>query len=252
VAHLFQKQRFMPKFINIVCTRAKQGDHANLHRWYNDHVHILMGFAALEKATLYRRVEGAENAAQSSAPDYLCIYEFANQADFMAFETSAARARARQILEGGWGLNGIEITGRTQYQRLGARQNGGANSMPSSAPTSSPTQHHFQSVNVAGFQDDSALARWLSDRSFCAVAADAFSRAHWYSAAALKHADGDSNSDANNSAVREALLHFELDSARPAPLAWTADSSASDFGISPVETTPRWQGIYSILSQWSR
>jgi hypothetical protein len=242
----------MPKFINIVCTRAKQGDHANLHRWYNDHVHILMGFAALEKATLYRRVEGAENATQPGAPDYLCIYEFANQADFMAFETSPARARARQILEGGWGLNGIEITGRTQYQRLGARQNGAANSRWSSASTSSPTQHHFQSVNVAGFQDDSTLARWLSDRSFCAVAADAFSRAHWYSAAALKHADGDSNSDANNSAVREALLHFELDSARPAPLEWAATDSASDFGISPVETTPRWQGAYRVLSQWSR
>jgi hypothetical protein len=239
---------FMPQFINLVCTRAKQGDHANLHRWYNDHVHILMGFAALEKATLYRRVEGAKNAAQASAPDYLCVYAFPNQADFMAFETSAARARARRILEGGWGLNGIEITGRTQYQRLGMRQNGSANS-PS---TSSPTQHHFQSVNVAGFEDDASLARCLSDRSFCAVAADVFSRAHWYSAAALKQADGGGKSDANNTAVREALLHFELDSARPAPLAWTADSSASDFGISPVEATPRWHGIYSILSQWSR
>jgi hypothetical protein len=238
----------MPKFINIVCTRAKQGDHANLHRWYNDHVHILMGFAALEKATLYRRVEGAENATQPGAPDYLCVYEFANQADFMAFETSAARARARQILEGGWGLNGIEITGRTQYQRLGVRQNGGANSMPSSAPTSSPTQYHFQSVNVAGFEDDSALARWLSDRSFYAVAADAFSRANWYTAATLN----DRNGNANSTAVREALVHFELEPTHPAPLAWVGDCSFTDFGISPVEATPRWQGAYRILSQRSR
>ena len=85
----------MKPMINLVATRSKDGDHAALLRWYNDHVNILMGFPALLRANLYRRA----GAAPTSAPEYVCLYEFPSRADFLAFEESDARGQARQVME---------------------------------------------------------------------------------------------------------------------------------------------------------
>ena len=76
----------MHTFVNLVATRCKTGDHAALFRWYNDHIHILMQFDGLQRAALFRRAAVAAAGDGARAPEYLCLYDFASQADFMAFD----------------------------------------------------------------------------------------------------------------------------------------------------------------------
>jgi ATP-dependent helicase/nuclease subunit A len=49
----------MPTLINLVATRCLDGDHAMMFRWYNDHVHLLMGCDALQEATVLGATTGA-------------------------------------------------------------------------------------------------------------------------------------------------------------------------------------------------
>jgi hypothetical protein len=234
----------MPKLINLVATRSKNGDHAALHRWYNDHVHLLMGFEALSQAVLYRRLDTSPPHAPGSAPEYICLYEFPSHADFQAFETSDARVKARQILATGWGRDGIEMTQRTQYLRLGVRTAG--------SPLGQPTVHHFQSLTL-GVSPLPEAARWLSDRIhntlIAGPTATAFSKAVWHRAADATEAGGDT------------LVQIEQAAdATPAFAArdrswWQPESADADpaaFGQAPATVAINWRGVYQCLTRWER
>lgn len=103
----------MRRLINVVGTRAVRGEHEQLVRWYADHVHMLMAFDGLLGAALHRRV-GDDGAA----PDYLCLYDFADRTAFDAYEQSDVHKNAAQDRAQGWGRDGLEITLRTQFERL--------------------------------------------------------------------------------------------------------------------------------------
>jgi hypothetical protein len=242
----------MPKLINLVATRSKNGDHTALHRWYNDHVHLLMGFEGLPQAVLYRRLDTSLTHATNSAPEYICLYEFPSPADFLAFETSDARVKARQILADGWGRDGIEMTQRTQYLRLGSRTAGSW----AGTGQAEPTVHHFQSLALGagpGLWPLPEAARWLSDRVHNAMATGpegtAFSKAVWHRAADATGAGGD------------ALVHIEQAADAPPAFAaknppwWqpgSADANPAAFGQAPATVQIRWQGDYQCLTRWER
>jgi hypothetical protein len=108
----------MPPAINLVCTRCIQGDHLSLRRWYADHVQLLLAAPTLQKALLYRCTQ----VLHGSAPDYFCIYDFAQMDDFFAFEHSPEKAQASVLTNAAAGRSSIEIVQRTQYVRWLHRQ----------------------------------------------------------------------------------------------------------------------------------
>ena len=59
----------MQGMINLVTTRQRTGEPAELLRWYNDHVNLLMGFEDLTGATLYCRT----SADTAAVPEYVCL-----------------------------------------------------------------------------------------------------------------------------------------------------------------------------------
>ncbi len=224
----------MNPFINLVATRSRDGDHAALLRWYSDHVHILMGFPALWRASLYR----SSNDRLSAAPEYVCLYEFPSHADFLAFEESEARSKARQIVEAGWARSGIEITQRTQYQRLGRRS---GNARTPAAPAL--TQLQCLSLGAGSL---SGVSRWLSDRVHQALADAQFGTVAWHRAWDATDAGGD------------ALVLLEAPGANAAREAQWADAwrpvdTRDDaFGQAPSAVAVRWQAPYQRVACWRR
>jgi heme-degrading monooxygenase HmoA len=101
------------RLVNLVGTRAVRGEHDALVRWYADHVHQLMAFDGLLGAALHRRC-----VPHDTAPEYVCLYDFADRMAFDAYERSDAHAAAARDRAAGWGRDGIEITLRTQFERL--------------------------------------------------------------------------------------------------------------------------------------
>jgi heme-degrading monooxygenase HmoA len=112
------------RLINAVGTRTvREGEHALLMRWYADHVHQLMAFDGLFGAVLH---QCATHDPLSTAPPYLCLYEFADRAAFDAYEQSDVHAGAAHDRGLGWGRDGIQIVWRAQFERLYARHAGRA------------------------------------------------------------------------------------------------------------------------------
>lgn len=99
--------------VNLVGTRAVRGEHDALLRWYADHVHQLMAFDDLRGAALHRRC-----GERGDAPQYVCLYDFTDRDAFAAYERSDVHADAARDRLAGWGRDGIEITLRTQFERL--------------------------------------------------------------------------------------------------------------------------------------
>jgi hypothetical protein len=100
--------------INLVCTRATQGDFMALQRWYSDHVLLLMAAPELAQASLYR----CTASLQGAAPDYACVYEFADHAAFLRYEHGEPKAAAAVLTDAAPGRSSIEIVQRTQYARF--------------------------------------------------------------------------------------------------------------------------------------
>ena len=232
-------------FVNLVATRCKTGDHATLFRWYNDHVHILMQFDGLLRAALYRRATEPDAGDTAAAPEYICLYDFASQADFMAFEMGDAREQARQILLAGWGKDGIEITQRTQFWRLGTRMS--HNAVAAGAGDANGLWH-VQSLRL-GAGPVAGVARWLGDSLHRALDADAVGRVAWHRAAGANDAGGD------------ALVLAQTGSAQalaPTPLQpgwWLGDADDAGHGAwghAPATTAIAWQAPYRRLCVWGR
>ena len=217
----------MPVLINLVATRSTDGDHASLFRWYNDHVHLLMGCDALDAATLYRR-QGPDAAA---GPEYMALYEFASHAAFMVFETSDARARAQAVVRDGWARTGIEILQRTQYERLGAR--GGS--------AVADTDHQVAVLDL-GAGSRLEAARWLNDRMHTTWPDPAGERA-WHRAWGATDAGGDALVLAQGA---------DAQAAGPALRSWQDGPSNPDFGLRPASVQVRWQAAYRRLCRWAR
>jgi hypothetical protein len=218
--------------INLVATRCKNGDHVALLRWYNDHVHLLMGFPGLLQATLYRQSANPPMAA----PEYTCLYEFSSHSDFLAFEQSDARARARQVVETGWAREGIEITQRTQYLRLGARRAGDGSAEEGALFT-------LQCLGL-GTGDAQDVARWLSDSVHRALAPFTHHQVAWYR-----------QIDAGASGA-DALIVARVPDASGkkvlAPLWWQGAAGPEDVGAPPDPVVCRWTATYRQLLQWQR
>lgn len=231
----------MNTFVNLVATRCKNGDHATLFRWYNDHVHILMGFDGLQRAALYRRAEEPLAGDTAAPPEYFCLYDFASQADFMAFEVGGAREQARQILLGGWGKDGIEITQRTQFWRLGAR-------ITTNAVAAGDGLWHVQSLRL-GAGPAAGVARWLGDSLHRALDAHTVGHLAWHRAVDANDAGGD------------ALVVAQTGSTQAlAPSPWQPgwwlpdadDGGHGPWGEAPATTAIAWQATYRRMCVWVR
>ena len=233
----------MNTFVNLVATRCKNGDHATLFRWYNDHVHILMGFDGLRRASLYRRAAEPTQGDTAAAPEYFCLYDFASQADFMAFEKSDAREQARQVLQGGWGKEGIEITQRTQFWRLGARMTPRA-----AIADQAEALWHLQSLRL-GAGPAAGVARWLGDSLHRALGAAAIGKLAWHRAVDANETGGD--------AFVMAQIGGALTSVpSPLPPGWWRDQGDDGgpgaWGQAPATVAIAWQAPYRQLCVWGR
>ena len=235
----------MNTFVNLVATRCKNGDHAALFRWYHDHVHILMGCGGLQRAALYRRAAEPRPSDAQAPPEYICLYDFASQADFMAFEVGDAREQARQILLAGWGKDGIEITQRTQLWRLGARTCHDA-VVPASREAGGLWQVQWLRL---GAGPTAGVARWLGDSLHRALDAAPTGHLAWHRAVDANDAGGD------------ALVMAQTGSAQastPSPLLpnwWrgkAVDASLGAWGQAPATTAIAWEAPYRRLCVWGR
>ena len=231
----------MKTFINLVATRCKNGDHTTLLRWYNDHVHILMGFDGLQRAALYRCAAERNAEGDAAAPEYICLYEFASQADFNAFEVGGPREQARQILLGGWGKEGIEITQRSQFWRLGAR-------ITSHAIAASDGLWQVQSLRL-GAGPVAGVARWLGDSLHRALDKAATGQLAWHRAVDATDAGG-------GALVMVQTANTQALATSPLPPDWwpgEADNAGQEtWGQAPASTTIAWAAPYRQLCVWGR
>lgn len=218
----------MQTMINLVATRQKAGEPAELLRWYNDHVTLLMGFEDLASASLYRCT-----ALDQAAPEYVCLYDFPSLAAFDAFESSVAKERARQVMASGWGKQSIEVLQRSQYT-TGGKQMG---------PTASPELGvHIQCLNVtpgpaqAAHQADD-FRRWMSDSLYLAAARIGVNRYAWYASLDQRQV---------------IVLASTSTTISPAWLSWWDLPASDSLVIAPSAITVHWQAGYQPLSAWCR
>ena len=238
----------MTTFVNLVATRCKNGNHATLFRWHNDHVHILMGFDGLRRASLYRQAVEPKAGNAGAAPEYICLYDFARQPDFMAFEGSDARTQARQILLGGWGKEGIEITQRTQFWRLGTRMAYGTEGTVASAEHGGDGLWHVQSLRL-GAGPAAGVARWLGDSLHRALDATTTGHLAWHRAVDAIDAGGDALVMAQTASV-------QAPASSPLPPSWwQCEKDSADLGAwghAPATTSVAWEAPYRRLCVWGR
>ncbi len=211
--------------INLVTTRQKCGEPAELLRWYNDHVNLLMGFEDLAGAALYRRT----SANEGEAPEYACLYDFPSLAAFDAFEASDAKERARQVTASGWGRQGIEIIQRTQYTT------GGKWAGP--LPTAAEGVFHIQCLDMKPQTDDASdLKRWLADTLYSAAAQAAVGHYEWYVSG-------------QQVIVVASTAAASIDSGWHR---WWSAASAESLGQAPASVQAHWQAGYQRVSAWYR
>lgn len=221
----------MKAMINLVATRQKAGTPIELLRWYNDHVNLLLRSGDLTDATLYRCVD---RPGADTAPDYLCLYRFASMAAFAAFEVSAAKELARQVIAAGWGQHGIEIIERSQYL-VGGQWTGQA------VPTADQASFHIQCLNIGDAPIETQ--RWLADSLYLAANQAAVSHYQWYTSVA----SGD----------QQQVIVLASKSCPATPDTWptwweaaTTQSQGQPLGQSPGTITVRWQAGYERLCFW--
>ena len=223
----------MTTLINLVATRSRDGDHAAMFRWYSDHVHLLMGFAPLQRATLYRR-DGTVPA--DDGPEYVCLYEFPSHGDFMAFEVSAARAQAQHVVQTGWARTGLEIVQRTQYLRLGQRR---------TCASGAGAVHHIGTLAL-GEGPLPGVGRWMADRVHGTCGGPTFASAAWHRAWDATDAGGDAllmaESGAPDAAAGSPFQHDE----------WQGGALDNQVGHRPATVAVSWQGRYRQLCTWAR
>jgi hypothetical protein len=214
----------MQAMINLVATRQKAGEPAELLRWYNDHVNLLMGFEDLAGATLYRCT-----SPENTAPEYVCLYDFPSKSAFAAFEASDAKERARQVTETGWGKQGIEIIQRSQYI-TGGKWKGPISSSDSS--------FHIQCLDMKVQTHDAIdFKRWMADSLYVAASQSDVSSYTWYA------------SSDQQQVIVLARASAEVD---PAWCSWWDMPASKPPGKAPSAVSVKWQAGYECSSRWQR
>ena len=212
--------------INLVATRQKAGGPAELLRWYNDHVTLLMACKDLTGAALYRCT-----TLDKAVPEYVCLYDFPSLAAFDAFEASKAKERARQVMTSGWGKQGIEVLQRSQFLTGGKR----------TGPTSSPELGvHIQYLDVTPIPAQAAheaddFRRWMADSLYLAAARTGVNHYAWYPSADEKQV---------------IVLASTSTTISPTWLSWWDVAASDSLGQAPSAITVRWQAGYQHLSAW--
>ena len=220
----------MTRAINLVGTRVIDSRHADLQRWYSDHV-LLLRAPELLGATLYRRVGG------DHAPDYLCMYEFADMADFLHFEQSAAMADARRLSQSAYGRDSVEIVERRQFQRWLTRS-------WARAPLDASSWFHAQRLRLGAAPPD-ILLRWLNDRLQCLATRLPLHKARLYGAPT----DG---------LQWEVFVLLEIQDTQPLPVDWWVAQASDDAAptepeslrASPTEPESTWSARYQQWGSW--
>lgn len=235
----------MQPMINLVATRQKAGQPAELLRWYNDHVNLLMGFEDLTAATLYR----CTSVDQTAAPEYVCLYDFPGHDAFAAFEASQAKERARQVTETGWGKLGIEIIQRTQYN-TGGKWTG---RKLASTPGSSGSSFYIQCLNMTPSaamppRETDDLNRWMADSLYVAATQANVDRYEWY-------VSGGQNS-AGQPDTAQVIVVASSGSASAkfdgSWSAWWSKPANGQLGQAPQQIQVAWQAGYERVSAWQR
>ena len=222
----------MQAMINLVATRQKSGSPAELLRWYNDHVNILMRFEDLQGATLYRCTAPATNV-----PDYVCLYDFPSPSAFADFEASDAKELARQVIESGWGLQIIEILQRTQYI-TGGRWTG-------QAPSSKPI-FHMQCLDMAvpAHDETDDFKRWMADSLYVAAAQAGVGHYQWFTSGGPRQA------------VMQAIVLASVGPASatlgPTWHTWWDTASVPTLAQAPDSVSVKWKAAYEQVSAWRR
>lgn len=201
------------RYFNLVSTRSQDGDHVALQRWYNDHIAILWRCDSLQSATLLRRESSEGNEA-----DYICCYGFPDEAGFLSYEHGPARAAAGQVIQTGWGREGIAITERRQYRRLWQRR--------TDPGTPLPARHGVARFDLGAGPSDE-ISRWLADQLHVLFTD------HGVLAATLMQAA------AGGDAGGEVLLFLQTQGELPPWRDWLAGRPAA-WGQAPASVTPRW------------
>lgn len=219
----------MQAMINLVATRQKSGSPAELLRWYNDHVNLLMCSEDLQGATLYRCT-----APAATVPDYVCLYDFPSPSAFAAFEASKAKEQARQVMASGWGRQIIDILQRTQYI-TGGKWTGPA---PSSEPL-----FHMQCLDMAAPTNREAddFKRWMADSLYVAAARAGVGHYQWFT------------SGASAQGTRQAMVVASASAtAGPAWHTWWDTASVPSLALAPDTVSVKWQATYERVSDWRR
>lgn len=214
-----------PSYFNLVSSRSLDGDHVALQRWYSDHVGILWRCDSLLGATLLRR-----EAADGHEADYICCYGFPDEAGFLAYEHGPARQAAAQVIQDGWGRQGITITERRPYRRVWQRR--------VDAGAALPPRHAIASFELGAGPWDS-VSRWLVEQVH-----GLFTRHGVQSATLLRGAAAD---DAGG----ELLLFLQAEGELPPWREWLAQAPEA-WGQAPASVAPRWfwQGLP--VMHWNR
>jgi len=100
--------------IYVVATQCQSEAEGKFNKWYNEvHIPLLLKFKGLKEVARYRIIKEIEES-----PRYLAIYEFENQKDYEAFESSPQLTAAREELKESWKDGGFEIEWRAQYEAI--------------------------------------------------------------------------------------------------------------------------------------
>ena len=257
----------MQALINAVATRQTAGTPAQLLRWYNDHVNLLLRFEGLDGATLYRRI--SIHRTSPPEPDYLCLYRFASMASFVEFEASNVKELARQVTQTGWGLHGIEIMQRSQYL-VGGRLTGLRSSVGSGVgdPLSDAVNFYIQCLDMTGAEAETR--RWLADRLYLAAIQAGLRRCEWHTSQAsasgqqqvIVLAAGPTRAGPPDSRTDSRAEPSTKSPATP-PSEWPAgwfhwwadtgvQSHGEPLGIAPTAVAVAWQAGYQRMCEWSR
>ncbi|WP_342128868.1 hypothetical protein [Hydrogenophaga sp. OTU3427] len=211
-------------YLNLVFSRACDGDHAALQRWYNDHIGILWQCDTLQRATLYRRDADLPHEA-----DYICCYAFPDEAGFLHYEHGDAREAARVVIVNGWGRDGVAITARRQFRRAWSQTR---RAQPA------PLQTVLALRLGAGAWPE--VSRWLLDRLHGLLASGA---AH--SATLMRAVEADDGGG-------ELLLWLGSDAPLPDAHAWLDSAAPGAWGQPPASVERLWTWRGRQVSDWVR
>jgi hypothetical protein len=185
-------------------------------------VQLLLTAPELQKALIYKCTE----SLSGNPPDYFCIYEFSDNADYLAFELGEHKAIATKITNAATGRDSIEILQRTQYTRW----------LNNQWPRIEPYKNYWRLAVCVTSSCDWTLEekRWLADRFQMLRAETPLVSAQVF---------------AQNNKTSEVFLALDFDGSNPKQvwqLARELLTQNSNFGRMPTLTT-QWAVSASLL-----